>query len=324
MNKAATLILSIGLILVPLLHASEVTGPLLGLAFDSAAAAFRPMRGIPGAATVGEASALDFIPAGTLASPAQFALAVRADDGGVMMIRSKGDALSSDLLAGARNAPDLIAFSDEGTTAALYFAGAGRIQVFGGLPDSPRLLREADVSGLTARLGRIAVNPVNSALLAAAGEGDSQALYMISANEDARRLGSFGAISALVFAAGGTEALIADAQANAVYRLSTSTGEIVTIASEKDGLLHPVALASAPGGRVMIADDKSGAVLVIDGGPPAAIQCGCTPTGLSRLSGASVFRLSDPADGPVWILDTGGAEPRVLAVPAMAGAGGRE
>jgi hypothetical protein len=39
------------------------------------------------------------------------------------------------------------------------------------------------------------------------------------------------------------------------------------------------------------------------------------PTGFRPLKGTSVFRLSDPADGPVAVLDASSAEPRIIILP---------
>ena len=40
----------------------------------------------------------------------------------------------------------------------------------------------------------------------------------------------------------------------------------------------------------------------------------CTPTGLFRLAGAAAFRLTEPAAGPLQVLDASGV-PRIVAVP---------
>ena len=297
-------------------------GPLLGLAFDPVTAALRPLHGIPGAATIGEPFTFDFSAVRAAVSPAQnLALAVRADDAGVMLIQMAGGTPSAVRLTDVGAGPDSIVFGNTGAVAALYFASAGRVQVLQGLPDSPKVAREVDVSGFQAPLGPIAVSSENSTILLAAQDVDSQALYLIPAAGEARRLGAFGSVSAAQFDRSGTDVLVADGKADAVYRIrdAAGSGETVLLASEKDGLVHPVDLAASPDGRILVADDKAGAVMIIqqDGGSSALIPCGGALTGLSRLPGGNVFRLSDPGDGPVWILDTGNSEPRILAVPPL-------
>jgi len=40
--------------------------------------------------------------------------------------------------------------------------------------------------------------------------------------------------------------------------------------------------------------------------------------GLFRLSGTATFRLTEPSDGPMWVLDASGADARIVAVPPAA------
>jgi hypothetical protein len=81
-----------------------------------------------------------------------------------------------------------------------------------------------------------------------------------------------------------------------------------------------VALAvSDDGRRMFVANGKSRTVAIISlSGHAGAtlIACGCTPTGLDRLAGGEVFRLTEPSDLPMWILEATRHQPRVLFVPA--------
>ena len=43
--------------------------------------------------------------------------------------------------------------------------------------------------------------------------------------------------------------------------------------------------------------------LSLAGEEPVALPCDCRVTGLERLAGGAAFRLSDPGDGPLWLLD---------------------
>jgi hypothetical protein len=56
-------------------------------------------------------------------------------------------------------------------------------------------------------------------------------------------------------------------------------------------------------------------ILARDGTPAVSISCGCQPAGLTRLSGNSVYRLTELSKEPVWLLDAGAADARIVAVP---------
>jgi len=45
------------------------------------------------------------------------------------------------------------------------------------------------------------------------------------------------------------------------------------------------------------------------------LSCQCTPTGLDRLAGTDVFRLTEPSTGPMWVLDAGAHQSRIVFVP---------
>ena len=88
------------------------------------------------------------------------------------------------------------------------------------------------------------------------------------------------------------------------------------IASGRDGLGAPIAVESDSAGRIFVAD-QAGNVTILDRshGSVVSLPCGCTPTGLFRLSGTATFRLTEPSDGPMWVLDASGADARIVAVP---------
>ncbi len=291
-------------------QSSSISGPSLGLVFDSAEFALRPILGIPGAATLGDPLALEFKLSRAAVSPAKgYALAVREDDSGVVLIRAGGEASA---LPSAETSPDAIAFNRAGTIAALYFSASSRVQIFEGLPDSPKLLRDADVSELSGSLASLAVSADGSSLLAAV---DAVA-YLIPAAGSARRLGSFRNISALRCVEDSADVLIADAEANSIYLVQSATGEMTLLASERDGIAGPADLA-VDGRRILVANKASGAITILDrdGAPPSSVQCACNPNTLSRMAGSSVFRLTDASGAPIWMIDAGKTDTPVLAIP---------
>jgi hypothetical protein len=188
------------------------------------------------------------------------------------------------------------------------------------------------------------VSEDGSALLAAIPEGDSTAVYHLSAapgprqadlsaesadefpatpaessaGAPARRLAVFATVSALEFMGESLDALVADAGSNAVYLMQDATGsaQSVLLGSERDGLAKPSWVRALDSRRVLVANRESGNITILyrDGASPSSIPCDCSLTGLSPLGGA-VFRLTEPSSEPLLLLDAGGLEPRIVVVP---------
>ncbi len=298
---------------------TALSGPTMGLVFDASQSALRPIRGIPGAATLGDAVNPGFPLASATVSPRQdFALALRADDSSVVLVRAGG---ASTAVPGARPAPALMVFSPAGTTAALYDSGAGRVQVLTGLPDAAAVQSDVDISALAGPVAALAVDDAGSTLFLAAGAAETVALNRIGMDGTSQFLASFRSVAALRLSVDGREALVVDSAAGAVYAIRDlrGAGRMETIASGRDGLGTPIAVESDSAGRVFVAD-QAGNVTILDRGrgPAVSLPCGCMPTGLFRLSGTATFRLTDPSDGPMWVLDASGSDARIVAVPPAA------
>ena len=292
---------------------TALSGPTMGLVFDSSHSALRPIRGIPGAATLGDAVNPGFPLASATVSPRQdFALALRADDSSVVLVRAGG---ASTAVPGARPAPALIVFSPAGATAALYDSSAGRVQVLTGLPDAAAVQSDVDISALAGPVAALAVDDAGTSLFLAAGAADTVALYRIGMDGASQYMASFGSVAALRLSANGREVLVADSAAGDLR----GAGRIEAIASRRDGLGKPIAVESDSAGRIFVAD-QAGKVTILNRGrgPALSLSCGCAPTGLFRLSGTATFRLTDPSDGPMWVLDASGTDARIVAVPPAA------
>ena len=61
---------------------------------------------------------------------------------------------------------------------------------------------------------------------------------------------------------------------------------------------------------------KSVTIFDIDAGTATTLDCACVPTGVSRMG--KLFRLTDAASGPVWMVDISATPPRIVFVPARA------
>jgi hypothetical protein len=327
---------------------STLNGPSLGLMFDSASALIRPILGIPGATTWGAPLSTGFAVGQAAVAPGgDFALAVAKDDFRLAAVRASGGVVQW-LAPAMGEAPDLIAFSPRGRAAALYYRSSGRLLVLAGLRNTTPRVVLVDTSSLPAAPSLVAVSEDAAALLLAVPEGDAAGLYFLpgflpaartkspkdvagQSREDdlptssasgfgfAQRLGAFQSISALRFAGGGSDALVADEAANAVYLIQNASGptQINILGSAQDGLSRPVAVEAMDARRVLVANAGAGKLTILyrDGTPPVSIACGCSPAVLHQLAGSSVYRLTQSSQEPMWLLDAGGNETRILTIP---------
>jgi len=90
----------------------------------------------------------------------------------------------------------------------------------------------------------------------------------------------------------------------------------VLAAREEFGSPNGVAF-SADGKRVFVSAAAVHAVMSYDAatGAKNVIECECSPSGLVRMG--DVFRLNELSGEPLWMLDAGRSEPRIVFVPAM-------
>ncbi len=294
---------------------TALSGPTMGLVFDASQSALRPIRGIPGAASLGDAVNLGFRLASATVSPRQdAALAVRADDSSVVLVRASGAEFSFASVPGARPAPALVVFNSAGTAAALYNADSGRVQILTGLLDTATVQSDVDISALAGPVAALAVDDAGASFLLAAGAPETVSLYRVAMDAAPQFLASFRSVAALRLSGTGGDALLADSAAGAVYAIRDSGIEM--IASGPDGLGAPIAIEADSAGHVFVAD-QAGNVTIVDRGRGSIVSlpCGCAPAGLFRLSGAATFRLTEPSDAPMWVLDASGADARIVAIP---------
>src|ERR1039458_7931480 len=208
-------------------------------------------------------------------------------------------------------------FSPGGSAAALYYA-AGRVQILTGLPATPAVAGEIDVSSLPVPITAMAVNDTGSFLLMAAGQAQSVSLYCLTMGSAPSLVGSFRSVSSVRLFNAGQQALVTDTLAATVYQVTDPAGAAITqvVASPSDGISGLVAADTDATGQRVFAAAGNGTVFIFDrnGGPATTLDCACTPTGLFRLAGAATFRLTEPAGGPFQVLDANAA-PRIVAVP---------
>ena len=306
------------LLLVPCAAWSQfqapISGPTLGYFWDRALGSLRPILGIPGSATVGDGLNLALALRFAEVAPRQdYALAV--DESARILIV---DLATRQLrfIAGAAATPDRIVFSPTGASAALYYRERRAVQALTGLPEAPAAGDEMDLSTLPPLITAMAVSDRDGIILLGTADG----IYAAQPRSGLPVLVSpIGRAGALSFLENSRDVILADHDRNELLWIRDVTGaaEKVLVAGERDGLTRPLAVAVAENNRKVFAAVAGGvAVTTLDGSPLTVLACPCSPSGLHRLKGNSVFRLNEPSNGPIFVLDAETAEPRVLFVPS--------
>lgn len=292
----------------------SVAGPVSGYAFDSRSQSLRAIRGIPGAALIGDPVTFDNSVSAAWVSPGLDAALVVYSDQTAHLFRLDNGKATERTVEGLV-APERAVFSPSGTAMALVTPGS--VRIYRGLPDTPQVAGTVELpadrvaavmpGGKKRRPGGgpVAVSDDSQWLLY--GNGDEVDLISVSGNS--RKLTDAAANALPVFAPGGHDAAVLDA--NAVVFIQDVAGA-ATIRKSAGIRAVKDAAFSADGKRLFAA---AGMVTAIDvaSGEQAQINCDCRVSSLSRMG--SAFRLNELGNGPLWVLDAS-SDPRVVFVPA--------
>lgn len=292
----------------------DLATPGLGLAYDSRGGTIRTIRGIPGAAILGDAVAAGSPLAAAFISPRQdLALVVSAADPQLRLIRLRGDNPDALPISGAMDSPDRIVFSPAGRAALLFRNNPSQLQVLTGLDDSPSI---EDL-------------PVSSPMAAMAVSDDGQAILLASGTDNAGPVWLFTGGKATQLPLPGSIAAASFRRNNLDLAAVTRTGEVYIVRHAGSGnyirqiypadtqTADPVAVQFSPDGAYVYTANSRGMLAVIDlqTGLATAISCRCTPTGLEPLAIGSIFRLTEISSRPVLLFDGSTPDPRVWFVP---------
>jgi len=300
----------------------SIKGPILGFVADGTGATIQPIFGVLGASVVGRPLAFDSEIHNAVVSPKQnFALATRGENAEVVLIRLAVDSVTTTSLDAVAAGADLIAISPSGTAAATYTHNNKVVRFITRLAQVPETAFQFDASDIPGRLQRLAISDDGALALLNFRSGDDSTLWVVSS------IGSRWVLpaqrpSAASFLMGRHDAVIADDAAQEVFVMRGIDQEAsrISVASFGDGFdgIADVA-ASADGLRIFITTKKSETVTIVDlqATLSTALACHCVSTGLHPLKGTSVFRLSDPSNGAVAVLDASSSEPRIIVVPVM-------
>jgi hypothetical protein len=332
------------------LSPGTVTQPTVGYVVDSAHH-LRPMIGVVGAASIGDALDVGMDVTSATVPPAHDYVLAMTSSGGPIMLQVRGGAFTiqpgafamapgqaacggfndSDLSSETRMRPqpacsqhasvdmgaaiDQIALSPTGSAAASYASSQGQIYSFANVNQSPSLSGQFQVGSLGS-LSAFGVSDDGKTVAVGVSDGQTGSLFIASAGRPMRLIASMAHPAAIVFLHNSSNAVVADDVANTVSTIWD--GQVFPVASSQDGISQPIAIGiSNDNQRVFVGSSQSGSVITV--GPNGTISqpmpCKCTLTGLFPTNTDSVFRLTDFSGGPVLLFDANRAAPRITFVP---------
>jgi DNA-binding beta-propeller fold protein YncE len=303
---------------------STLSGPSLGLVYDGAAQAIRPILGIPGASTTGKHIDAGFPITAAAISPTQdFVLAVSAR-GSLNLVLFAAAGVTSQAIASTAT-PDRIVLSPSASSAILYYKNASAVQIVSGLPSSLRVGQQVDISSLPQAPDTFAISDDGAVVLAgvienASGSPAQGEVFAIPQSGTApRSIGRVQHASAIAFFKQSHDVVIADDAANSIRMFSDAAGATaLQWVFSNPGLPAPDSVEVSPDGKIILAgSSQNGLMAVMDskGANAVFVSCVCIPTEFRPLSVAGVYQISEPKSGLLWILDSSTSSPRVLFVP---------
>ena len=157
---------------------------------------------------------------------------------------------------------------------------------------------------------------------------DDALTLLVSVNNSIRLVASYADMGKLIdtapgalvaFAAGGHDAAVSDAGAGVIlfHDLAGAGGSQVIAPPDENGAAFSALAFSADGKALFLANAAAQAVTQLDltAGSRNRIACNCSPTVLARMG--NVFRLTELASEPLWLLDAPESTPRIMFVPAF-------
>jgi hypothetical protein len=301
------------------------TVPGLGYVFDKSGGSLRPIRGMAGAATIGEALALSSPLSGAvIVSRLDYAIARTEDHSTLVLIRNlSGEPVSSEIEGIPREA-DLVALSNSGRYAAIFSSREGWVRVISGLPDAPTIASTYDAAG--ARITALAISDDAVTVVAAfaieAGEEPPAGVLRVHGRESGgwQELGPAARVQSIAFAPNGRDVAVVDTVRASVslVRSATAGAGVVPVLQQVDGTPAPVAARFVSDTRLLVATATGVVSLNLSDNTRSDVACGCTPTGVDELDNGT-FRLTELSDKPIWILYDSTEGMQLAFIPPPAG-----
>jgi hypothetical protein len=126
--------------------------------------------------------------------------------------------------------------------------------------------------------------------------------------------------SAVVFNADGDSIAAIDNSRKAVAIVSKlkATPEIIEVASERDGLKNPSAVAFATASSLLVADTES-SIHIVDLAAVSvqSIGCACRPNLVEKTAHSNIFRITAIDAGAVWVIRLGSEPASAMFIPVQ-------
>jgi hypothetical protein len=300
---------------------ARVGAAKIGYIFDPESRSLRLITGRIGAALLRAPLDLEVKLSYAAVSPRQdYALGIAADNSEVFLLSFDGGIPAARAIG---SVADQLALSPAGRSAVLYSAASRSLKVITGLPGATRIASTLDMTNLPESVSALAVSDDSSSVLVAVRAEHGSDLYVAAASGGLEHLGLAGDVASIQFLHDSRDALILDRKEKRLYRL-IGRG-LHAIAAES--ITDPIAIGLLPGNRrAFIANTDSSNIvsLDLDTGRASALSCECKPQRMSPLGPRSLFQLSDPGSGTLWVLDASANEPRLAFVPPEFRSGGAE
>jgi len=247
-------------------------------------------------------------------------IAIRVEDGQPIIIRLASEPHDPSLLTGTRHGQTAIGISPAGLSAAVFDRDSKVLQVLRGVPATPETAFEFDASTISGAgyLTALAVSDDASIALLGFSESGSNSLWVVNAS-GSRFLSSSHA-SSIAFIVNSHDAVVSDSIVGEAYllRRADDIPEQVLLVSPSDGVNGLSGIVVSDDGRyVVVAGSASGTIGIVDleRSIHTVVTCNCRPSGVYRMNGTAVFRLNEPPDALVTILDLTSGKPRILIIP---------
>jgi hypothetical protein len=325
MKRVAILFAATAMLVFGQVSGANFSGPVLGFVPGPTARELLPIRGIPGAARLGDPVSLPNTVTQTYLAPGHaYALAAQgeADPIALIVLRGAGALEATPTLtpiSGAMAHPDLVAFCPNGGAAALYSEQRNSIQVFTGLPNAPQLLKQFS-NVLLGAASALAVSDDARELLIADATGT---VYAVASNGAPVAVYHASQVSALAFVSQSHDAIVCDpVLGSAAILQATSTVRMLQPPSN-NGCQPRAAASSADGKTILIPCPAQHFIWSVDraSGETNTYGVKTNATALDRLGATDSFLLSpQDGNGTYWLL-TWHADGPVLSFIGAAHAG---
>lgn len=295
------------------LSAQQVGSPQPGLAFDPITRSLRPIRGVPGAASLGP-PLVENINAASISPAGTDALVVTGTE--LFAIHSRNTETTWKSIATDWHNLDAAAWNSTSNVAALYSAAANRI-VTVAIGGNEPAFREIALESITGRITALAVSSGPSPAILAAVDGAG--VYSLSSDRAPMLISPFGHPTAICLDRDERDVLVADSSAQSIVRVSDfQTSGVQTPIAILSGQSVVTGLAVASTRRLFVSDGAVNSVQVYDlstGSLLTNMDVENSPSFIQPLSG-DIFLLGtrQNANQPFYLLD--GRRSAVFFLPA--------